>query len=96
MVQRIGGARRKTRQIMTKPLRRKGKISMTKMFTKYQEGDNVLIDVEPSIQHGMGFRRFFGRRGIVRGMQGKAYKVEIKDGGKKKIILTPSIHLRRA
>lgn len=96
MVQRIGGARRKTRQVMKKPLRRKGKISMTKMFTKYKDGDRVVINVEPSIQHGMAFRRFFGRVGIVKGMQGKSYKVEIQDGGKKKILLSPSVHLRRA
>jgi large subunit ribosomal protein L21e len=68
---------------------------MTKMFTKYKDGDKVLIDVEPSIQHGIGFRRFFGRTGTVKGIQGKAYKVEIKDGVKKKIILLTSIHLRR-
>ncbi|MBW3021882.1 hypothetical protein KY328_03110 [Candidatus Woesearchaeota archaeon] len=35
MVKRIGGARRKTRSKMKKPVRRKGKISITKYFQEF-------------------------------------------------------------
>jgi ribosomal protein L21E len=95
MVQRVGGARRKTRHKMSKSIRKKGKISLTQMFAKFNVGDKVLLQAEPGVQTGMFHRRFYGKIGVVKGAQGKCYKVEAKDSKKPKIFLVHPVHLRR-
>jgi len=94
MVKRIGGLRRKTRQIFSKKPSQRGKFSLTRYFQKYKDGDNVLLKSEPSIHNGMYFRRFDAKSGIISGRQGRCYKVKINDLGKEKILIVHPIHLR--
>ncbi|MCF7861504.1 50S ribosomal protein L21e [Candidatus Woesearchaeota archaeon] len=95
MVQRIGGNRRKTRTIMKKPLRNKGKISISKYFQVLKENDRVLLKAEPAVQTGLYFRRFHGKTGLIKGKQGECYKILIKDGNKQKEVLVHPVHLRK-
>ncbi|MFH1316038.1 MAG: 50S ribosomal protein L21e [Candidatus Woesearchaeota archaeon] len=95
MVQRIGGLRRKTRHLMSKPHNKKGKISFKNILSSYKEGDKVILIAEPSTQKGSFFRRFSGKSGVIKGKQGNCYKVQIMDNKKQKIALVSSIHLRR-
>ncbi|TDA32769.1 MAG: 50S ribosomal protein L21e, partial [Hadesarchaea archaeon] len=54
-----------------------------------------VLRIEPSVQKGRPHPRYQGRVGVVRGRRGKAYEVEITDGGKiKKVIILPE-HLVR-
>ncbi|MEK6886437.1 MAG: 50S ribosomal protein L21e [Nanoarchaeota archaeon] len=94
MVKRIGGSRRKTRQIFSKKPRMRGKFSLTSYFKKYNGGDKVLLKSEPSIHNGMYFKRFDARAGIIAGKQGRCYKVKINDLGKEKLLIVHPIHLR--
>ena len=50
---------------------------------------------EPAVQRGMHHPRFQGKTGIVLGKQGTNYKVQIKDGNTKKIMITHPIHLKK-
>ncbi len=95
MVKRIGGSRRKTRQIFSKKANQRGKFSLTSYFRKFKDGDAVLLKSEPSIHNGMYFRRFDARSGVIVGSQGKCYIVAIEDLGKKKKLIVHPIHLRR-
>ena len=95
MVQRVGGARRKTRHKMSKALRNKGKISLTAMLDTYKDGDKVLLAAEPAVQKGMFGRRFYGRIGVVSGNQGACYKINILEGRKKKVLIVHPVHLKR-
>jgi large subunit ribosomal protein L21e len=95
MVQRIGGFRRKTRYKLSKDRREKGKISLTKYFQAFNEGDRVKLLAEPAIQKGMYFPRFHGKNGKIEGKRGECYKVLIKDGNKEKILIVHPIHLRK-
>jgi len=95
MVTRIGGFRRKTRHKLSKNFRRRGKISLTKYFAEFDEGQKVQLVAEPAIQKGMYFPRFHGKVGIVCGKQGNCYQVEISDIGAKKTLVVHPVHLKK-
>ena len=95
MVQRIGSARRKSRSVMRKPLRERGKLAISKFFQKFKEGDRVVLKTEPAYQKGNFHRRFHGQAGIVQGAQGNCFLVQIKDGRKSKTIISHPVHLKR-
>jgi large subunit ribosomal protein L21e len=95
MVQRIGGQRRKTRSKLKKDVRSKSKISLSKYFQTFNEGDRVLLKAEPAVQKGMYYPRFHGLTGIVKGKQGNCYVINIKDSKKEKSVLVHPVHLRK-
>ncbi|MBI4154020.1 50S ribosomal protein L21e [Candidatus Woesearchaeota archaeon] len=95
MAKRIGGFRRKTRAKLRKNVHSRGKISIRRYFQAFNPGEKVGLVAEPSIQGGMFHPRFYGKVGTVNGMQGTNYKVELNDGGKKKILIVHPVHLRR-
>jgi len=95
-MQRTGGIRRKTRHKLSKNVRRRGKISLSKYFQCFQEGDRVFLVAEPAVQRGMYFPRFHGKTGTIKGMQGKSYYVEIVDGETKKTLIVHPVHLQKA
>lgn len=94
MVTRIGGFRRKTRYKLQKPLREKGKISLSKYFKSFETGSRVVLVGEPAVQGGMFFPRFKGKSGVVTGKQGACYTVEIMDGKKAKLLVVHPVHLK--
>ena len=95
MVQRIGGQRRKTRDKLSKPVRRRGKISLTTYFQELQEGDRVCLVAEPAIQRGMYYPRFHGKIGHVLGKKGRCYQVSIVDGNLQKTLIVHPVHLKK-
>ncbi|MDD3263997.1 MAG: 50S ribosomal protein L21e [Candidatus Nanoarchaeia archaeon] len=95
MVKRVGGIRRKTRSKFRKNIRAQGKISLVHFFQKIDEGSSVVLKAETAYQNGMYCSRFHGKIGKVVGKQGACYKVEIKDGGLKKVQLVHPIHLKK-
>ena len=94
MAKRKGGLKRKTRDILKKHYKQKGKMSLTKFFQEFNEGDTVVLKAEPSVQRGMYFKRFHGKNGLVMGKQGNCYKVLIKDFKMDKMIIVHPIHLK--
>jgi len=94
-MKRIGGFRRKSRAKFTKDIREKGKISLTRFFQKFNDGDRVLLSVEPAIQKGMYSPKFMGKSGLIKRKNGKCYEVNVKDGGKEKCLIVHPVHLRR-
>jgi len=95
-MKRIGQARRKTRNKLSKSQREKGKLSLTKFFQKFKEGDNVILKAEPAVQKGMYHPNYYGKRGVVKGKQGRCYEVAIKDRTKSKLLIVHPVHLMRA
>ena len=80
---------------MSKGFRNRGKVSLTKYFATFEPGSKVQLILEPSIHKGDYNTRFYGRPGTVQKKTGSCYVVEIKDGNKKKMILSHPIHLKR-
>jgi ribosomal protein L21E len=95
-MQRVGGFRRKTRRKLSKNIRQKGKVSLTKFFQRLSEGDRVYLVAEPAVQKGMYFPRFHGKAGVVDGKQGSNYYIKIKDGRKSKRLLVHPVHLKKS
>ncbi len=94
-MRRVGGARRKTRHKLKKAIKSKGKINLRRFFQKFQEGENVTLIADSYYQRGMYNRRAHGKVGIVKGMQGNCYKIDVKIGKMSKIMIVHPIHLRK-
>jgi|TARA_B100001971_G_C17869349_1_gene372408 large subunit ribosomal protein L21e len=92
---RIGGSRRKSRHKFTKSRKIKGIISLTRYLQKLDVGQKVALSVEPAVQKGMYASRFISKIGVVKGMQGKCYKIQIKDIKKNKTLIVHPIHLKK-
>lgn len=89
------GPRRKSRAMMTKPLRQRGKTGLSKLLIDYQEGEKVVIDIDPSTHDGTPYKRYQGKVAIVTGKRGRAYLLEISyDSKVKKLVALPQ-HLRK-
>jgi large subunit ribosomal protein L21e len=78
----------------SKSIREKGKIPLSRIFTKFNEGDKV------SLVHNLSFPRPFhermqGRTGVIKGKRGEAYIIEIQDGKRKKTFMINQIHLKK-
>ena len=95
MVKRIGSARHKTRNLYSVSKKMKGKLPVSEFVKKLEMGDRVQLVAQPSIMKGIYFRRFHGKTGIVTGMQGSCYKVQLKDGGKEKTLIVGPVHLQK-
>ena len=74
--------------------RTKGKISFSKYFQEFKEGDSVAVSRELSLPLGYS-KRVQGRTGKVIKKQGEAYYVEIKDLNKPKRYFIRPIHLNK-
>ncbi|MBI2144406.1 50S ribosomal protein L21e [Candidatus Woesearchaeota archaeon] len=96
MVKRVGTSRRKAKHMFSVPKKEKGKLPVSEFVKKLETGEQVQLNLKPSITKGAYFRRFRGRMGTVVGMQGSCYKVKIKDGGKDKELIVGAVHLRKA
>ncbi|MBR9693086.1 50S ribosomal protein L21e [Candidatus Woesearchaeota archaeon] len=94
MTTRIGGQRRKTRSIMKKPKRQRGKLSLRSYLQQLEPGQKVALTVEPGVQKGAYFRRFHGQVGVVSKKLGSCYEVLIKDGDKQKQLIVHPVHLK--
>jgi large subunit ribosomal protein L21e len=92
MAQKSKGMRRKTRKKLTKDEGRTGRIAAH--LQEFEEGEQVLIDVDPAVQDGMPHPRFHGRTAIVDGERGRSFVITLKDGGKEKEFAVHPAHLR--
>lgn len=95
MVRRLDGARKKSRQKMTKSQKTKGKISISNFFREFKEGEKAVLKAEPAYQKGIYPLKFHGKIGIIKNKKGNCYEVSVKDG-KEKILVVHPVHLRKA
>ncbi|MBS3137296.1 50S ribosomal protein L21e [Candidatus Woesearchaeota archaeon] len=95
MPKRLGSIRRRTRHKFSKNVRQKGKISLTRFFQEFKEGDSVCFKLEPAIQKAMYHPRFHGKSGKVIGKRGNCYLIKINDFNKQKVLIVHPVHLQR-
>ena len=92
---RLGGVRRKKSALLTKPSRKKGKVSLRNYLTKYNEGDKVALRYEPAVFEGTYCPRFVGKSGVIKAKRGSCYEVKIKDFKKEKTLIVHPVHLKK-
>ena len=89
------GPRRKSRAVLTKKIRDHGKLPLSRLLTKYNEGEKVIINIDPAIHKGMPHKRFQGKVAKVVSKRGKAYILEIPQTNTVKTIIALPQHLRK-
>ncbi|MGM5482966.1 MAG: 50S ribosomal protein L21e [Nanobdellota archaeon] len=95
MVQRIGGARRKTRNKFQKSYKEKGKVNIRKFMQGFNEGDKVRLKADSSLHGGLYHPKYHGKIGYIQKKKGWCYEVNLKDGGKSKVLIVHPAHLSR-
>lgn len=90
MVKRSKG----TLSTYTRKVKSKGKVGMTGIFQEFNTNDKVVIDLKAGYS-GMPHPRYRGKHAVVLNKQGNAYIIEIKDGNKKKTLISYPVHLKR-
>jgi len=88
------GYRRKTRLLLKKKTRERGKLSLSRLLHGYEPGDKVVIQIDSSIHKGIPHRRYHGKVGVIIAKRGRSYEVNVTQGeAAKEIIIRPE-HLR--
>ncbi|MGC8585384.1 MAG: 50S ribosomal protein L21e [Thermoplasmata archaeon] len=95
MSQMSRGPRARSGMKLMKSVREKGMVQITRSLRRFDIGDRVAIDIEPSIHKGMPHHRFQGLVGIIAGKQGSAYIVELNINRVKKKIIAMPVHLKK-
>lgn len=94
MTRRKQGFRHKTRSVLSKHTRNRGKIRISRYFATFKDGDRVLLQAEPAVQGGMYHPKFHSHVATVLKKKGACYDVEVKEDGKKKVMTVHPVHLR--
>jgi large subunit ribosomal protein L21e len=87
------GYQARTRHILKKNLREKGKRRLSKILVQYQTGKKVIIKIDSSVQKGMPHRRYHGKVGTISDKRGRSYIVNVTQGNAIKEIVVRPEHL---
>ncbi|MUW15928.1 50S ribosomal protein L21e [Halorubrum sp. CBA1125] len=87
------GPQKATRNKLSNDPRDRGTSPPQRAIQEFEEGTQVHLKIDPSVQKGRFHPRFDGRTGTVTGKQGAAYTVEIPDGGKTKTLVVSAAHM---
>ena len=93
MVRRSKGYRSKTRGKLSKHVRQHGLPPVSKVIQDFSPGTKVTIALDPSVVKGQPHSRYHGRTGIVVERRGRAFVVEVRDGGSIKRVISRPEHL---
>jgi len=93
MVRGSRGYRSRTRSLLRKEPRKRGKISISKLLRTYAPGDKVCIKTDSSVHKGMPHSRFYGKTGVIAGKRGRSYVVTVPIGRKTSTIMIRPEHL---
>lgn len=91
---RSKGFRSKGKGKLKKHPRERGHPSTNRAIQELPIGTKVAIIIEPSIVKGQPHHRYHGRVGVVSERRGRAYVVDVSDGGTVKSIISRPEHLR--
>jgi large subunit ribosomal protein L21e len=89
------GTRRKSRSALRKKVREKGRIPLSRLLTKYETGEKVVINVDSGVHKAMPHKRFQGKVATIVGTRGKAFIMEIPQRKTVKTIITTAEHIRK-
>ncbi len=89
------GPRARSRKVMRKRVRERGMPPVNLFLQRFEIGEKAAIVINSAVHSGMPHRRFQGKTGTVVGRRGRMYLVEVRDGGKKKMLIVNPVHLRK-
>ncbi len=94
MGRKAKGYRARTRSLLRKKPRERGKIGLSKVLHEYKPGEKVVINLDSSVHKGMPHRRYHGRTGVITDKRGRAYVIEVTQGDAAKEIIARPEHLK--
>ena len=90
MGRKAKGYRRKTRSLLKREPRERGKTGLSKILYEYKPGEKVTVKIDPSVHKGMPHRRYHGKIGVIVNKKGRSYIVNVTQGrAVKEIIIRP-------
>jgi large subunit ribosomal protein L21e len=95
-MRRSKGFRSRTRNLLRKKPRERGKIGLSRILREYLPGEKVTIILDPSVHKGMPHRRYHGRVGVIHEKRGKSYVVHVAMGKQTKQIIARPEHITSA
>ncbi len=93
MGRRAKGFQHRSRNLLTRKPRERGKTTLTKILHGYEAGEKVVVKIDPSVHKGMPHRRFHGRIGVILMKRGRSYVVHVSQGDATKEIIVRPEHL---
>jgi len=93
LVSKAKGYRRKTRYLLKRKPRERGKTGLSKILREYEPDEKVVIKLNPSVHKGMPHRRFHGRIGVIAEKRGRSYVVNVSQGKATKEITVRPEHI---
>src|SRR5436190_21211706 len=85
-MKRSKGIRNRTRTLLRRNPRDRGKNPLGRILTSYAPGQMVKISINPSIKKGMPNRRYNGRVGMISEKRGRAYVIQVTAGKVQRLI----------
>ena len=89
------GPRRKSRSVLTKRAREKGKLGLSRLLVQYEVGDKVIINIDPGVHRGMPHKRFQGKVGTIVEKRGKAYVLDLPQRKTSKYVIAGPEHIMK-
>src|SRR3989449_8955613 len=77
VLRRSKGFRTKTRTLISRKPRDRGKQPLGRLLIAYTPGQMVKIMINPAVQKGMPHRRYHGRAATIAEKRGRSYVVEV-------------------
>ena len=81
--------------MLTKRVREKGKLGLSRLLAKYEVGDKVIINIDSGVHKGMPHKRFQGKVGTVVEKRGRAYVLDLPQRKTSKYIIAGPEHIKR-
>ena len=90
MGRKAKGYSRKTRSLLRRKPRERGKTGLSKILYEYKPGEKVVVKIDSSVHKGMPHRRYHGKIGVIVNKRGRSYIVNVTQGrAVKEIIVRP-------
>lgn len=80
--------------IKRKTVKEHGKLSLSKYFQEFKDGDKVAIIRDQALNPGFP-HRIQGRTGVVIGSRGQAYVIKLNEGNMVKVHIIRPSHLKK-
>src|SRR5256712_1954330 len=93
LLRRSKGFRTKTRTLISRKPRDRGKQPLGRLLVAYAPGQMVKIMINPAVQKGMPHRRYHGRVGTIAEKRGRSYVVEVAGTKTPRIIIARPEHI---
>jgi large subunit ribosomal protein L21e len=87
------GYRSRTRSLLRRKPRERGKTGLSKILYNYKTGERIVVKIDPSVHKGMPHRRYHGKVGTIINKRGRAYLVSVSQGKSIKEIIVRPEHL---